>query len=64
MAIITIVTAGYVRRVLALRGRPVVAREAGAENLGVIDRPGRIPCRCAMAVFADICSADVTWILP
>lgn len=63
MAIITIVTAGNVRWVLALRGRAVVAREAGTKYLCVIDRPRRIPCCRAMAVLADVRRAHMTLVL-
>ena len=63
MAIITIVTAGYVRRVLALRGRAVVAGEARSQDLGMINRPCRIPRRRAMAVLTDICGVHMALVL-
>jgi len=63
MAIITIVTAGYVRRVLALRGRAVVASEARTQNLGMINRPCRIPRCRTMAVLADICGVHMILVL-
>ena len=47
------------RRMLAGRGRAVMAAYAGADHLGVVDEVGRRPEDIVVAVLADIGRVDV-----
>lgn len=55
MAIIAVVTARDMPRVLAVSDRTVMAGDAGTEYLGVVDTIGRFPENVVMAVLAHIC---------
>jgi len=59
MAIVTIVTARDVRRVLAGRYVAIVTRATSSENLRVIDRISRCPDDVVMAVLADVGCRDM-----
>ena len=54
MAIVTIITAGDVRRMFAGRSVAVVTRTATTQHLGVIDRERWYPYRWVVAVLANI----------
>ena len=64
MAVIAIVTAGYVVWVLASRCVAVMAGIAGSQYLRVIDREYRRPGGAAMAILASVRRADVRGVLP
>lgn len=59
MAVITVVTARQVSRILAGRGHAVMARAAGTHYLGVVNGKCRRPYIRVVAVFADIARLNV-----
>ena len=59
MAVITVVIARQVSRILAGRGHAVMARAAGTHYLGVVNGKGRRPYIRVVAVFADIARLNV-----
>ena len=59
MAVIAVTTAGNVRWVFAGCDRAVVAGEAGADDLGVVDGVGRRPGDTIVAILADIGGVDM-----
>ena len=59
MTIVAIVAAREVGRVLARGDYAIVARAASTDDLGVIDECGRLPERCAVAIFANIGGLDM-----
>jgi len=54
MAVLAVVTAGNVRRILAGRGETIMARTTRTEDLRVVDGVGRRPDVAVVAVFANI----------
>ena len=63
MAVVAIIAAGDMRRVLACRNNAVVAGAAGSNNLGVVHRISWNPDVGIMAVFANFCCQNVRRIL-
>jgi len=63
VAVIAVIAAGKVGRVLAFGDVAIMAGEAGANNLGVIDHVGRRKGHVVVAVLADIGRIDMRWIL-
>lgn len=59
MAVIAIITACYMRRMLAGRRGAVVTGTACSQDLGVVDRYGRLESGRVVAVFADIGGLNV-----
>ena len=59
MAVITVVAAAYVGRVLAGSNNSIVTRATGANDLSMVNSYGRLKSNCAVAVFADICRLHV-----
>jgi len=59
MTVVAGVAARDVRRILARCDRSIMAGSAGSNNLCVINKKGRAPYRCGMAVFATIGRLDV-----
>ena len=59
MAVVAIIAAGDMRRVLARRNNAIVAGAAGSNNLGVVDRESWNPDIGVMAVLANFCSQNV-----
>jgi len=55
MAVITVVAAAYVGRVLAACNNTIVTRATGANDLGMVNGYGRHKSYGAVAVFADTC---------
>ena len=54
MAIVTIISARYVRRMFSCRRYPIVTAVTGAHYVGVVHREDRYPRRRVMAVLARI----------
>ena len=63
MAVITIIAAAYMGRVLAGRNNTIVARATGADDLGMVNRYGRLESDRIVAVFADTGRLHVNWAL-
>ena len=63
VAVITVVATGKVRRVLAFCRHAIVAGEAGANHLRMVDHVGRRKRRNVMTIFADVCGVDVSRVL-
>lgn len=61
MAVITVVAAAYMRRVLAGCNNTIVTRATGANDLSMVNGDGRLKSYCAVAVFADIGRLHVNW---
>jgi len=59
MAIVAVIAACYVSRMLANSCRTIMTRAARAEDLGMVDRIHGLPYVRAVAVFADICRLHV-----
>jgi len=59
VTVVAIVAAGKVRWMLADCNNTIMARAAGANDLCVVDRDGRLKGHCTVAVFADICRLHV-----
>ena len=59
MAVITIIAAAYMGRVLAGCYYTIVTRATGANDLSMVNSYGRLKSNCAVAVFADICRLHV-----
>jgi len=59
MAVITVVAAAYVGRVLAGRYHAIVTRATGANDLSMVNSYCRLKRYRAVAVFADICRLNV-----
>ena len=62
-AVIAVVTAGDMCRVLAGRSRTVVTRSTGANHLRVVHRKGGYPGVRCMTVFANLAGLNVRWVL-
>ena len=62
MAVVAIIAAGDMRRVLACRNNAVVAGAAGSNNLGVVHRVSWNPDIGVVAVLANFCSQNVRWV--
>ena len=63
VAVVAIVTARDVSRVLAGGHRAVMAGEASSDDLRVINHIRRRPCHVVVAVLADVGRIDVRWML-
>lgn len=63
MAIVAVIAACYVSRMLANSCRTIMTRAARAEDLGMVDRIHGLPYVRAVAVFADICCLNVGLVL-
>ena len=63
MAVVAIIAAGDMRRVLARRNNAIVAGAAGSNNLGVVHRESWNPDIGVMAVLANFCSQNVRRVL-
>ncbi len=61
MAVVTIVAASDMCRILAACNNTIMAVAAGSDNLGVVDREYRCPDIRRVAVFADIRGLNVGW---
>ena len=63
MAVVAVVAAREVRQIFAGRDSAVMAGEAGAEYLDVINRVGRCPDYAVVAVLADVGRIGVVGVL-
>ena len=63
VAVIAVVTAGDMCRVLAGRSRAIVARSTGANHLCVVHRKGGYPGVRCMTVFANLAGLNVRQVL-
>jgi len=63
VAVIAVVTAGDMCRVLAGRSRAVVTRSTGADHLCVVHRKRGYPRVRCMTVFANLSGLNVRWVL-
>lgn len=59
MAVVTIIAATYMGRVLAGSGNSVVTRATGADDLSMVNSYSRLKSYGTVAVFADICCLHV-----
>ena len=60
VAVVTVVATRNVRRCLTSGDRAIVARPAGTDHIGVIDRIRRCPDRIVMAILTDVGCVDVS----
>jgi len=63
VAVVAIIAAGDMRRVLARRNNAIVAGAAGSYNLGMVYRVSWNPDIGVMAVLANFCSQNVRRVL-
>ena len=63
MAVVTVVAARDMRRVLARGGVAIVAGSAGPEDLGMVDHVSRRKCHVVVAVLAYVARVDMRGVL-
>lgn len=63
VAVVAVITAGDVCRMFTLRRYTVMAGDARADDLGVINDIGRCECHVVVAVLADVSGVDMRGVL-